>query len=243
MVLRHRKEPRRFRVRRGAQGEPASEAHASSTFVSNKPLSSIGGFLGRLVACLLAPLVLLISTALLPFVVASSNESPIWRQTRVGHRGKDIQVLKFSTMNVVASGELRETWFGRLVRPLGLDEILQILSIAKGDMTWFGPRPLLRVDIDEIYINSVLTHTKPGFFSSRSLATGIGNRALQTGEVTVSEMIRYDLSDLQHWSFRYAFRLFIQTALMVMRGGASVEDGEASPEFTAAKGHSERRDK
>ncbi|HEY3733848.1 MAG TPA: sugar transferase [Streptosporangiaceae bacterium] len=186
-------------------------------FTSHKPLGLIGSAFGRIIAWLLVPLVLLLAILFLPFVMVSSNESPIWRQKRVGYRGLDISVPKFSTMNVVASGELRETWFGRLVRPVGLDEILQISLIALGDMQWFGPRPLLRKDIDELYIDSVLSYTKPGFFSSRSLATGMGNRALQEGGISLADMIRYDRADLENWSLGYASRLLAGTTLMVLK--------------------------
>lgn len=193
------------------------DAYAASEFTSHKPLGSLGSAFGRIVACFFVLPVLLLTVLFLPCILASSNEFPIWRQKRVGYRGLDIWVPKFSTMNVVASGELRETWFGRLVRPIGLDEILQILLIAKGDMQWFGPRPFLRADLDDLYINSVLSRTKPGLFSSRSLATGAGNRALQEGVISIGEMIRYDLSDLENWSFSYASRLVFRTIAMMAR--------------------------
>jgi len=207
---------RGFRAARAQPADVIPYAGPASEFVSNKPMGSIGIALGRVVACLLAPLVLLMTVLFLPFIRASSNEFPIWRQKRVGYRGLDIAVPKFSTMNVVASGELRETWFGRLLRPTGLDEILQILLIAKGDMQWFGPRPFLRADLDEVYISSVLAHTKPGFFSSRSLVTGIGNRALQEGGISLAEIIRYDLADMENWSLSYASLLLRRTILMVV---------------------------
>ena len=194
-------------------------AGAAAEFASHKPLGLIGSILGRIVACLLLPFVLLLTIAFLPFILVSSNEFPLWRQKRVGYRGRDIWVPKFSTMNAVASGELRETWFGRLIRPVGLDEILQILLIATGDMQWFGPRPLLRKDLDELYITSVLSYTKPGLFSSRSLATGIGNRALQEGVISLPDMIRYDVADLENWSFGYASGLLGRTVLMMAGAG------------------------
>jgi putative colanic acid biosysnthesis UDP-glucose lipid carrier transferase len=165
------------------------------------------------------PFVVLLSAFFLPFILLSSNEPPFWRQKRVGYRGTDIWVPKFSTMNADASGELHETWFGRLVRPVGLDEILQVFPIARGDMQWFGPRPFLRKDLDDRYISSVLNHTKPGIFNSRSLATGIGNRALQEGGITIAEMIRHDLSDLENWSFAYASRILARTLMLVARAG------------------------
>lgn len=193
-----------------------------SQIASNKPLGSFGSTLGRVAACLLTPLVVLLAALFLPFILVSSNEFPIWRQKRVGYRGRDIWIPKFSTMNAGASGELHETWFGRLVRPIGLDEILQIFLIVKGDMQWFGPRPFLRKDLNELYIDSVLSRTKPGLFNSRSLATGAGNRALQEGVITIDEMIRYDLSDLQDWSFLYALRIVFGTMVMMVRTGVQM---------------------
>jgi lipopolysaccharide/colanic/teichoic acid biosynthesis glycosyltransferase len=200
----------------------APVAHTASEFVSRKPLDSFGSACGRMTAWLLSPLVVLLTALYLPFVLASSNEHPIWRQNRVGHRGLDIRVPKFSTMNVAASGELRETWFGRLIRPIGLDEILQILLIATGRMQWFGPRPFLRKDLNELYITSVLSHTKPGLFNSRSLATGMGNRALQVGAVSIAEMIRHDRFDLENWSAGYASWLLLRTVVMMARAGGAL---------------------
>lgn len=136
-------------------------AYVVAQRISNKPLRSLGVTFGRIAACLTMPFVAFLSLLFLPLILLSSNESPIWRQKRVGHRGLDIMVPKFSTMNVAASGKLHETWFGRFIRPIGLDEILQVFLIAKGDMQWFGPRPLLRKDLDDLYIRSVLSHTKP----------------------------------------------------------------------------------
>jgi lipopolysaccharide/colanic/teichoic acid biosynthesis glycosyltransferase len=195
---------------------------ADPAFESNKPLTSFGSAFGRVVSWLLMPCIALLAGLFLPFILVSSNEFPFWRQKRVGYRGVDILVPKFSTMNVAASGELCETWFGRLIRPVGLDEILQVFLIAKGEMQWFGPRPFLRADVDERYINSVLSRTKPGLFNSRSLVTGIGNRALQEGKVSIDEMIRYDLSDLKNWSFSYASRLVFMTMVLVVRASVKL---------------------
>lgn len=192
-----------------------------SGFRSRKKLDGVGMIAGRVVACLLAPLVIFVAALFVPFILMSSSEFPIWRQKRVGFRGRDILVPKFSTMNPDSSGKLQETWFGSLVRPTGLDEILQILSIAAGDMQWFGPRPFLRSHITDEYIQAVLFLTKPGFINSRSLATGIGNRALQGGFISIPDLIRYDLDDLRNWSFGYAAKLLVRTVLAVLKIGRS----------------------
>jgi putative colanic acid biosynthesis UDP-glucose lipid carrier transferase len=197
--------------------KPTALERPPTAFQSKKNLRGLGIVGGRVVAALLMPLVALLTLAYLPLILLSSNEFPIWRQKRVGFKGRDILVPKFSTMNPDPDGHLRETWFGRLVRPVGLDEILQIWSIATGDMQWFGPRPFLRHHIDSEYIQAVLSYTKPGFINSRSLATGIGNRALQSGLVRIEELIRYDCDDLRRWSPLYAARLFLLTVLSILR--------------------------
>lgn len=206
------------------------DSYATSMLACNKPLRSFGSIAGRIVAMLVVPFVMLMSAVFIPLILLSSNESPIWRQRRVGYRGLDIMVPKFSTMNITDSGELRETWFGRLIRPTGMDEILQVFLIAKGDMQWFGPRPFLRKDLNELYITSVLSHTKPGLFNSRSIATGIGNRALQEGGISIADMIRHDLSDLERWSFSYATRILVGTLAMVGRVGMKMVRPRAGQE-------------
>lgn len=76
--------------------------------------------------------------------------SPIFfKQTRVGRNGKEFTILKFRNMKntVDARGELlppeqRVTEWGKFVRKTSLDELLNFLSILKGDMSLIGPRPL-----------------------------------------------------------------------------------------------------
>lgn len=71
-----------------------------------------------------------------------------YRQTRVGKDGKKFTLIKFRNMNnnVDAEGKLlppsqRVTKFGKIVRKLSLDELLNFWSILKGDMSIIGPRP------------------------------------------------------------------------------------------------------
>lgn len=76
--------------------------------------------------------------------------SPIlFKQTRTGRDGREFTIIKFRNMkNTVDSrGELlppeqRVTEWGKFVRKTSLDELLNFLSILKGDMSLIGPRPL-----------------------------------------------------------------------------------------------------
>ena len=71
-----------------------------------------------------------------------------YRQTRVGLNGKHFTMFKFRSMNekTDADGRLlpaseRVTRFGKIMRKLSLDELLNLWFVLKGDMSIIGPRP------------------------------------------------------------------------------------------------------
>lgn len=45
------------------------------------------------------------------------------------------------------------TFFGKVLRKTGIDEIPQLINIVKGDMSFVGPRPLTKADIDRLQWN------------------------------------------------------------------------------------------
>lgn len=77
--------------------------------------------------------------------------SPIFfTQERIGKNGKPFKVIKFRNMRntVDENGELlpaseRVTKWGKWVRRTSLDELLNFVSVLKGDMSIIGPRPLV----------------------------------------------------------------------------------------------------
>ncbi|MBP5282991.1 MAG: sugar transferase [Lachnospiraceae bacterium] len=71
-----------------------------------------------------------------------------YKQTRVGKDGKYFTLVKFRNMNnkTDADGKLlppaqRVTKFGKIMRKLSLDELMNFWSVLKGDMSIIGPRP------------------------------------------------------------------------------------------------------
>jgi exopolysaccharide biosynthesis polyprenyl glycosylphosphotransferase len=101
-----------------------------------------------------AALVLALALPLLPFIAlaVSGTAGPvIYRQVRVGDRGRRFTIYKFRTM--VASAERpgeavwakdadpRTTPVGAFLRRTHLDELPQLLNVLKGDMSMVGPRP------------------------------------------------------------------------------------------------------
>lgn len=74
----------------------------------------------------------------------------LFRQTRIGRDRKLFTIYKFRNMTDArdANGDLlppaqRVTKWGRFVRKTSLDELLNFVSIFKGDMSIIGPRPVI----------------------------------------------------------------------------------------------------
>jgi lipopolysaccharide/colanic/teichoic acid biosynthesis glycosyltransferase len=73
----------------------------------------------------------------------------VFRQTRMGFRGRTFTMLKFRTMGVDAEtgrsftedDDPRITRIGRFLRRYRIDELPQLINILKGEMSWIGPRP------------------------------------------------------------------------------------------------------
>jgi len=107
-------------------------------------------FLTRLSAILFSLTVLPLLVPFLIMLVLDLRESPIFTQSRPGRFGALFTVYKLKTMRTQtdSKGELlpdheRISRVGNLVRKLSIDELPQLWNIAKGDMAFVGPRPLL----------------------------------------------------------------------------------------------------
>ncbi len=142
-------------------------------------------------------------------------ESPLLKMKRIGKDGKWIEVYKFRTMHSYSqylqdyvyeknklddSGKLandfRVNVWGRLFRPVWLDELPMLLNVFKGDMKWVGVRPLTE-HFFSLYtpeMQKLRTKVKPGmlppFYYEKETPKGMD-------EIQASER-RYIESYLKH---------------------------------------------
>ena len=105
----------------------------------------------------------------------------------------------------------RITPVGKFIRKSSIDELPQLFSVLKGDMSLVGPRPPLPYEA-EVYepwhLRRVL-EVKPGI-------TGlwqVGGR----GKVSFDDMVRMDLRYIREWSLALDFKILIKTVMVVLR--------------------------
>jgi lipopolysaccharide/colanic/teichoic acid biosynthesis glycosyltransferase len=108
-------------------------------------------------AIILLPILLPLLAVVAVAITLDSRGPVLFRQQRMGFRGKPFQVYKFRTMRepviAAASGDderkqamtqnedHRITRVGKFLRRTRIDEIPQIINILRGEMSWIGPRP------------------------------------------------------------------------------------------------------
>jgi lipopolysaccharide/colanic/teichoic acid biosynthesis glycosyltransferase len=99
-------------------------------------------------ALLVATLPLMLLTALL--IRLDSRGPVLYRQERVGLRGRVFTLLKFRSMRLdaeargpvwAAQRDPRVTRIGAFIRMTRIDELPQLLNVLRGEMSFIGPRP------------------------------------------------------------------------------------------------------
>lgn len=114
------------------------------------PKSIIDRLAAAIALVILAPFLIVVAI----LIRFDSTGPAIFRQERIGFRGKPFTVYKFRTMRtrtidnagarddaITRENDDRITLLGRFLRRSRIDELPQIINILKGEMSWIGPRP------------------------------------------------------------------------------------------------------
>lgn len=153
----------------------------------------------------------------------------IFKQKRMGYRGKVFTVWKFRSMREAApvtdqrsadmtkSDDDRITAVGRFIRKTRIDELPQMVNILMGQMSWIGPRPeTLR--LSEWYEGEI-----PFYRYRHIVRPGISGWAqVRQGHVTsvddVREKLEYDLYYVKHFSIWLDLLIVMHTIRVVLTG-------------------------
>jgi lipopolysaccharide/colanic/teichoic acid biosynthesis glycosyltransferase len=156
--------------------------------------------------------------SLCALAVRLTSPGPIlFRQERVGHNGTAFTLLKFRTMrhdgrpNPLHPDKNRITAVGRVLRRTSLDELPQLVNVARGDMSIVGPRPTLRYQVDR-YDDRQL-----GRLAVRPGLTGLA-QVQGRNATTWAERIELDLEYVERQSLFLDCRLLLRTVGALVSG-------------------------
>lgn len=173
-------------------------------------------FLALLALLLLMPLFIFVAIS----VRLTSRGSALYWSDRVGRNNTIFRMPKFRTMRVdtpaVATHLLDDptrwlTPIGAFLRKTSLDELPQLLSILKGDMSFVGPRPALFNQNDLIALR-----TEKGV---HALTPGLTGWAQINGrdELPIPVKVDFDVWYLQNQSLLLDIKIIIFTFVKVLR--------------------------
>lgn len=197
-------------------------------------------FLKRTVDILASFVGIIVLSPLLAFLALSvrlSSQGPVlFRQKRVGYRGREFTMLKFRSMVVNAEDLLealakqqrdsgnevlfkmkndpRVTPIGRIMRKFSLDELPQLFNVLGGSMSLVGPRPPLPSEVAQ-YADHVHRRflAKPGI-------TGLWQVSGRSS-LSWEESVRLDLSYVENWTLLGDAVILGKTAKATLAPGES----------------------
>ncbi len=181
---------------------------------------------------LLSPIFLLIALAI---KIATPHLPVFYRWRVVGRNGVEFTGYKFTTMVHDAderkvelmphnemngpvfkmSNDPRVTRLGQFLRKYSLNELPQLWSVLKGDMSLVGPRPAFRHELERYE-----------FWHKRKLSIRPGITCLWQirGRNKINnfdDWVRMDLEYIDNWSLWLDFKILLRTAWVVISGTGS----------------------
>jgi lipopolysaccharide/colanic/teichoic acid biosynthesis glycosyltransferase len=212
------------------QMERLSE-NAFGSLVPNASYIGVKRIADLVVALVLLPVALPFMLAVALLVRIDSPGPALFRQTRIGYRGRPFRVAKFRTMHcrndepsrraaMTACDDVRVTRIGRLLRRTRIDELPQLLNILRGEMSWIGPRP------EAVALSQWYEAELPFYRYRHIVRPGISGWAqVNQGHVTeiddVLKKLSYDFFYISRFTFWIDMLIVIRTIKTLLTGFGS----------------------
>lgn len=144
----------------------------------------------------------------------------LFKQVRIGKKGKPFKIYKFRTMfenadkyarSPDSGSDPRVTPAGRFLRKTSLDELPQLLNVLEGSMSLVGPRPEMP------YVVSEYSEIERQRLLVDQGMTGFWQLSADR-MVPIHERIEYDLYYLEQRGFFFDLAILVHTAFFAMKG-------------------------
>lgn len=194
------------------------------------PLSAWDRILKRVIDIFISTIVLIVLfpfMLLTTFLIKIDTHGPVfYRQKRIGFRGKEFTLFKFRSMVSDAERHTGPVWarkndtritrVGKIMRPLRIDELPQLINVLRGDMSFVGPRPERPAFVTELQkeipLYTLRLNAHPGI-------TGLAQvkHRYDTSIESVKRKLRYDLQYINNLSLRMDLKILLKTVLTVLK--------------------------
>ena len=214
-----------FTLRKGIEeldGLPIINLRESPLYGWNGVIKRLFDIIGSVMAIItLSPLMLFII-----IIMKFTSQGPIfYKQKRMSLDGRSFNILKFRSMRVNAEEETGVVWtkendsrrteLGAFLRRTSLDELPQIFSVLRGEMSLVGPRPERPVFVEQFKQHIpqyMLRHKIKAGMTGWAQINGLrGNSSLE-------ERIKYDLYYIENWSLWLDLKIILKTIPVVLNG-------------------------
>jgi exopolysaccharide biosynthesis polyprenyl glycosylphosphotransferase len=200
-------------------------------------LNTVQRLITRAVDIVISTLIIVLGSPLWLFIALairlSSPGEIIYTQTRIGKNGHPFKIYKFRSMYKNAEHILAALWshneaqgpifkmkddprtttIGKFLRRTSLDEIPNLLSVLKGDMSLVGPRPPLPSEVAQY------EEWQKGRLAIKPGMTGLW-QVRGRSKLSFDEGVLMDLYYIENWSLRLYFMILFRTipAVLFSRG-------------------------
>ncbi len=191
-------------------------------------MSPAGKLTKRIIDIIISVLILIALSPLLGLIavlIKLSDKGPVlYKQVRVGRKGKEFVIFKFRSMKVNAeeSGpewaekdDPRTTGVGKIIRKMRIDEIPQLLNVLRNEMSLIGPRP------ERPFFVEQLKQEIPYYYKRLTVKPGITGWAqikhkYDTSVDDVKTKLQYDFYYIENMSLKLDFKIMINTFIVVL---------------------------